>query len=216
MTRMLKWCKMRLLGNSRLNRAGMSLLTGSAAVFLVNSCSDNPPTPMAESLSAPQLYMTGIKYKQRGRIELSRQQFEKAIALDGQEGVLASKCRVFIATQLPVAKVSTEAEQRNAIGFNQLAHDEVAAATKTFQDLIADYPDFEWPYLSLAIIYLRQDKLADASALVEQAVKLNPNYLKAWAVLAQIREKQQDKQGGFQCRQRCQRLEKGELEQSGF
>lgn len=186
----------------------------SVVVFLTSSCGEKPPLPPAESLSATQFYMNGIKYKQRGRIELSRQQFEKAIALDGQGGDVASKCRVFIATQLPVASVSKEAEQRNAIGFNQLAHDDVAAATKTFQDLIADYPDFEWPYLSLAMISLRQDKLAEAAGLIEQAVKLNPNYLKAWSVLAQIKGKQQDKQGFAKCMQRCEQLERGELEPS--
>ena len=187
----------------------LSTIAGIISVLLLGGCA--PPPPATAPLSAAECYMSGIKYKKRGRIELSREQLQKAIQLDGN-GEIAVQARLFMNTQLPRYKTSQEIEQRNAIGFNQLAHKDVAAARKTFEDLIKDFPNFEWSYLNLAIIELQEDKLDEAGSLLTKAVALNPNYLKAWATLAELKQRQQDIEGAAQCLKRCEQLEHGQTE----
>lgn len=165
--------------------------------------------PKEKPLAPAEYYAQGVQYKKRGRTELSREQLQKAIAAG--DAVISQKALVFMSTQLPRHPISQDAEQRNAIGFNQLAKHDYVAARKTFEDLTRDFPDFEWPYFNLGTMCLREHKLEQAGTYLEKAVEINPNYLKAWAALARQKFMSGNDAGGNECLQRCRDLAAGQL-----
>lgn len=167
------------------------------------ACSSAPPPVQ---VSADDYYEQGLAYKKRGRIELARESLKKAIELD-HVGMARKRAQHLLDTQLPREPVSQDAEQRNAIGFNQLAKHDVAAAKKTFEDLIHDCPNFEWPYLNLAMIHVQEEDDAAAVPLLEKAIEINPSYAKALWMLAKIKDQQGDATAARKYANKCRELE---------
>lgn len=153
-----------------------------------------PLAPPTEQTTALAIFKTAVKYQQSGRIELSRQSLEKAIALD-PNGKVGNSAKLHLLTKLPRYPVASEAEQRNIIGFNQMNHGDISAAQKTFSDLIHDFPQFEYPYGNLAYLYIQERKLKEAKTLLQHVLKINPNYLNGWKYSAEIQRIEKDSAG---------------------
>ncbi len=169
---------------------------------MLSSCSlisHKHQSGLPENLNAANyLYLSG-QYKTAGRIELSREAAQRALAVD-PKGTVGEKARRFIKSRLPLHTVSSEAEQRNIVGVNQLMHGERSEAISTFTTLIKDYPDFEWPYANLSLAYLETNKLDSAESLLKQALAINPNYAAAWFTLSQVKEKQNQAKEAANCK----------------
>jgi predicted nucleic acid-binding protein len=150
-----------------------------------------PPYVVPENLSAKQYYTLGVKYKDVGWTEQSRDALNRAIALDltGEFGVKAKR---YMNTKLPRNKVPNQAVERNIQAFNYMASGNLDQAKESFEDLISQYPHFEWPYSNLAAIYVQEKNPAKAKKLVEDALAINPDYVNAWMRLADIAELEND------------------------
>lgn len=161
------------------------------------------------SKAALELFKTGIKYQQSGRIELSRKALENAIELD-PSGKVGNSARMMIRTKLPRYPVPSDAEQRNIIGFNQMNHGDISAAQKTFSALIKEFPQFEYPYGNLIYLYIQERKLSDARSLLKRVLQINPNYLNGWKYLAEIQRIENDSTGYKQSIERINALRLGQ------
>lgn len=144
-----------------------------------------PPQTVPDGLSAEEYYTLGLRYKDAGWIEQSRVALSRTLALDPQ-GEQALKARRYLQTKLPRKNAPLDAVQRNIVGYNQMAGGDFKGATVTFERLIEEYPDFEWPYSNLASIMLMDKKFQRARELIEKALEINPSYLNAWLRLAEL------------------------------
>src|SRR5262249_12035852 len=97
----------------------------------------------------------------------------------------SEKAKRYLQTKLPSQPVAREAEQRNIQGFNQMFGGDMKAAKQTFEELIAEYPNFEWPYSNLASIYLQEKRPQKAKELLDKALQINPYYVNAWRHLSE-------------------------------
>jgi Tfp pilus assembly protein PilF len=144
-----------------------------------------PPHKVPEGLTAKKYYELAIQYKHMGWTEQARDSLNKAIGIE-PEGEYSERARRYLQTKLPRQPVAKEAEQRNIQGFNQMFGGDIKAAKQTFKELIAEYPNFEWPYSNLASIYLQEKQLQQAKELLDRALEINPYYVNAWRHLSEV------------------------------
>lgn len=144
-----------------------------------------PPQQVPEDLSAQKYYELGIQYKQMGWTEQARDALTRAIAAE-PDNEYAVKAKRYLMTKLPRQPVSRQAEERNIQGFNQMFGGDIKAAKQTFEELIAEYPNFEWPYSNLASIYLQEKRPEQAKILLDKALQINPSYVNALRHLGEV------------------------------
>lgn len=173
--------------------SAMPLIALTLVSLVASSCQKNSAPP-SDQTSALALFKTAVKYQQSGRIELSRKTLEKVIEMD-PNGKVGNTAKVHLLTKLPRYQVTSEAEQRNIIGFNQMNHGDMSAARKTFSALIHDFPKFEYPYGNLAYLYIQERELKEAKTLLQQVLQINPNYLNGWKYSAEIQRIEKDDSG---------------------
>ncbi len=53
-------------------------------------------------------------------------------------------------------------------------------ARETFEALIAEYPDFEWPYGNLGCLFIQLGDVVRAKKILRKAIEINPYYVNAW------------------------------------
>ncbi|MBZ0189329.1 MAG: tetratricopeptide repeat protein [Candidatus Obscuribacterales bacterium] len=145
--------------------------------------SEPPPRDVPQGLSCQQYYQLGLKYKECGWTEQARDALQLAIEIapTSNWGVLA---RRFLGAKIPRHPVPLVAEQTNIQGFNLLFSGKLEEAKSTFEILIAEYPDFEWPYGNLGSLLIRQGKIGEAIEVLKKAVDLNHDYINAWLHMA--------------------------------
>lgn len=73
-----------------------------------------------------------------------------------------------------------------------------------------DAPNFEWPYLNLAMLHMQSNEPDTAEELLNKALAINPNYLKAWSTLAKVKQMRHDEQGFKTCMEKLKSLETAE------
>jgi len=187
------------------SRVGITSANSNASRTATTGSEDNLD---ANSKAALELFKTGLKYQQSGRVELSRKALDDAIELD-PTGKVGNSARVVLRTKLPRYPVSADAEQRNVIGFNQMNHGDISAAQKTFLALIEEFPQFEYPYGNLVYLYIQERKLNEAKALLKRVLQINPNYLNGWKYLAEVQRIERDTAGYKQSSERISALRLG-------
>ena len=101
--------------------------------------------------------------------------------------------------ELPAHQVPQEAIQMNIDGFNSLATGNIAAAEKTWKEAFAKYPNFEWPYSNLSIVYIRQNQWSEAESCLYKAIVINPFYTNAFLRLAVVKKTKSDISGAKSC-----------------
>lgn len=141
--------------------------------------SDPPPLDVPEGLSAAEYYELGLKYKEIGWTEQARDALAFAIELEpeGESGKLAAS---YLRTKIPRHPVPLVAEQTNIHGFNQFCSGDEDGAKETFEALISEYPDFEWPYGNLGCLFIQLGDVAKAKKILRKAIDINPHYVNAW------------------------------------
>jgi tetratricopeptide (TPR) repeat protein len=138
-----------------------------------------PPRDVPQGLSAEEYYKLGKRYKEAGWMEQSRDALQFSIEADpeGETGLLAQR---YLRTKLPLRPVPLLAEKENIVGFNQMFGGDLEVARKTFERLIRNYPDFEWPYGNLGSLLIRLGEIGPAIKILDLALQINPYYVNAW------------------------------------
>lgn len=143
-----------------------------------------PPREVPESLSAQQYYELALRYKHAGWTEQARDALTLAIELDG-DGPWGQKASSFLRSKIPRYPVPLMAEQLNIQGYNQMYLNE-GEAMRTFETLVEDYPDFEWPYGNLGSLLIKRSELNRAEELLIKSVQINPYYINGWLHLSRV------------------------------
>lgn len=144
-----------------------------------------PTKEIPPGLTQEQYLSMALQYERLGLPEQLRKCLENArkIAPASAEGYKAVR---YLKTKAPVHKVALDASRRNmeARQLQMVGKEELARGT--LEDLVRDYPDFEWPYVGLSRLVLFDGEIERAEALAKKATKINPNYINAWLGLATI------------------------------
>ena len=82
-----------------------------------------------------------------------------------------------------------EAISMNIQGYNTK---DKSKAKKIFENCIAKYPNFEWPYLNLGSIYLNQGNTAKAEELLTKTLSINPDSVEGLCLLAETKRREKD------------------------
>lgn len=107
---------------------------------------------------------------------------------DGAESQkIAELATRLLRSKIPRFPVPLYAEQRNIEGWNLISSGENTKAKEIFEELIAEYPDFEWPYGNLSVLLLQAGEIDKAIELLEKALSVNPNYVQGWLHMATAR-----------------------------
>jgi len=145
-----------------------------------------PPREVPEGLPSEEYWRLALKYKELGWTEQARDALVLAIEGD-PHGKTAEKAQRFLRTKIPRHPVPLYAEQKNIEGFNLSAGGYEAEAIETFEELIEEFPDFEWPYGNLGALFIRRERPDLAQKILEKAVLINPYYVNGWLHLARAR-----------------------------
>ncbi len=146
----------------------------------------SPPREVPEGLSPDEYYRLALKYKELGWTEQARDALSLAIEGD-PEGKTGGKAQRFLRTKIPRYPVPFYAEQKNIEGFNLSAGGYEAEAIEAFEELIEEFPDFEWPYGNLGALFIRRERPDLARKILEKAVLINPYYVNGWLHLTRAR-----------------------------
>lgn len=174
-----------------------------------------PPREVPEDLSAEEYYELGLKYKEVGWTEQARDALAFAIEAD-PDGDAGNKARRFLRTKIPRFPVPLVAEQANIKGFNQLFNGEQESARETFESLIAEYPDFEWPYGNLGSLLIQQGEVEHATQILRRALEINPEYVNAWLHLARAEALQGDFVSAYSCLDRVTKIDPDDQNMKGI
>jgi Tfp pilus assembly protein PilF len=164
-----------------------------------------PPDVVPEGLTAAQYFDLGKEYKAVGWPEQARDALTRSIKAD-PEGV-GKKAAIYLRAYVPRYRVSNVAVQMNVRGYNQLARGDVAGAIRTFQECIAQFPDFEWPYGNLGSVYVEQGRTQEAKDILQKALTINPSYVNGWLHLATARLKEGDVNGAHEAARMAQQID---------
>lgn len=159
---------------------------------------DLPPRDVPEGLTASQYYELGLKYKSMGWTEQARDALTMAVE-DSADPHLTESAQRYLRTKIPRFPVPLLAEQKHIEGFNKMATGDETGARETFEELISEFPDFEWPYGHLAVLYLKEGQIKGAKALLEKALSINPHYINGWLHMATVRGLESDIPGAKEC-----------------
>lgn len=144
-----------------------------------------PTKEIPQGLSQAQYLSMALQYERLGLPEQLRKCLEQCrkVAPASADGYKAIR---FLRTKAPVKTVPLDASRRNmeARQLQMVGKEELARGT--LEDLVRDYPEFEWPYVGLSRLVLFDGEIERAERLAKKATELNPSYINAWLGLATI------------------------------
>lgn len=177
-----------------------------AALSNLASSQVAPPSDVPEGLSAKEYLELGMRYKAVGWTEQARDALQYAIELD-ENGEFGKSALTFLRSKVPRHPVPMMAVQTNIQGFNQMAGGDSATAEATFEKLLQDYPDFEWPYGNLGSLLLHSGRLDEAEKVLNRALEINPYYLNAVLHLARLHAVNDDLGNCIKCLDRAKEID---------
>ncbi|MBX9687260.1 MAG: tetratricopeptide repeat protein [Candidatus Obscuribacterales bacterium] len=137
-----------------------------------------------DGLSSSEYYELGLQFRLAGWVGLARAALSRVVEMDGDSS-LARKAAKVLRTQLPRMPVPAEAEQRNIEGYNLMQSDP-ARAKAVFEDLMNQYPDFEWPFSNRAWLKLAEGDVAGAKSMAKYLLAVNPEHLRSISLMINI------------------------------
>lgn len=140
---------------------GAGLCLAGAAV--AQPATATPPAVSRSAVPAPAPYTEVQRLLQAG-------QYPEALAM--AEGWLAGQ--------------AADPQMRFLLGVIQSRMGNAALAGDTFTRLTQDYPELPEPYNNLAVLHAQQDRLDEARAALEMAIRLNPGYAVAHQNLGDV------------------------------
>lgn len=141
-----------------------------------------PPDVVPDGLAAKEYLELGLWYIESRMLNLARESLTRAIDLEPKSAAAAESKRL-LETRIPRSQVPQEAIDQVMRGEHQLMlHPQEAKKIAT--KLIADYPEFERPHRLMADYHLRRGDVQRCIASLETALKINPQYAGASALMA--------------------------------
>ncbi|MBX9694918.1 MAG: hypothetical protein K2Z81_21195 [Cyanobacteria bacterium] len=134
----------------------------------------------------PEEYLTiAERYEKIGLAEPTRKILKhiRASFPDSRAAITAS---LRLKTRVPIQEVKQDAQRiylhavRDGLLTNRVA------SKDAYEELLRDYPEFEWPYANLSCIVLKEGDLERATDLVNKALSINQASLRAWSCMARI------------------------------
>jgi len=177
--------------------------------------SDPPPLDVPQDLTAAEYYELGLKYKEIGWTEQARDALAFAIELD-PDGDAGKQAASYLRTKIPRHPVPLVAEQSNIHGFNQFCSGDETGAQETFEALIAEYPDFEWPYGNLGCLFIQLGEVVKAKKILRKAIDINPHYVNAWLHMARAEALDENYDEAYKCLSQVEQIDSGETSISGI
>jgi tetratricopeptide (TPR) repeat protein len=143
-----------------------------------------PPDLVPDDLTAEEYLELGIWYQESNKIAQARESLQRTIKLAGQSNA-ATRARRLLSENIPFKENDSEVIERfNSVGMTALSSP--GRAKKQYESLIEEHPDFEWPYRALAETLCRRiGDLEKAKTLLEEALRINPNYVGALVTMAE-------------------------------
>ncbi len=89
-------------------------------------------------------------------------------------------------TRVPVHEIKQDAQRKYLHAVRDGLLTNRTASKDAYEELLREYPEFEWPYANLSCIVLKEGDLARATDLVNRAITINQASLRAWACMARI------------------------------
>ena len=177
--------------------------------------SEPPPRDVPQDLEAADYFELGLKYKEVGWTEQARDALTLAIELDS-DGEYGKKAQRFLRSKIPRHPVPLKAEQLNIEGYNQMFMKDEGEAQKTFEALIRDYPDFEWPYGNLGSLLIRQGDLSRAESLLQHALQINQHYINGWLHLTRVYGVQERFSEAYACLNQVSKIDPEDASMNGI
>ncbi|MBU6453910.1 MAG: tetratricopeptide repeat protein [Cyanobacteria bacterium REEB67] len=177
--------------------------------------SEPPPRDVPQDLQPAEYYELGLKYKEVGWTEQARDALTLAMEIDG-DGEFGKKAQRFLRSKIPRYPVPLKAEQLNIEGYNQMFMKDENEARKTFELLIREYPDFEWPYGNLGSLLIRQGDLDRAESLLQHALKINAYYINGWLHLTRVYGVQERFNEAYDCLSRVKAIDPNDASMGGI
>jgi len=194
----------RKLSIRRRNRRIATILCGLLALTY-GPAGAQPSYVVPEGLTAAQYLDLGKQYKAVGWPEQARGALTRSIKAD-PDGV-GKKAETYLRAYVPRDRVPDAAVEMNILGYNLLARGDQAGAIQAFQDCIAQFPNFEWPYGNLGSMYVKQGRTQEAKDILQKALTINPSYVNGWIHLAEARLKEGDVNGAHEAARMAQRID---------
>jgi tetratricopeptide (TPR) repeat protein len=144
-----------------------------------------PTRDIPEGMSAEEYFKMATQYKTMGWTEQARDALLLANEIDPDE--VGPRALRYLRTKIPRHPVPHHAVKKNIYGHSQFVRGELDSAKEIFEELIKDYPDFEWPYGNLGAVYIQQGKIGNAKDILAKALDINGDYLNAWLHLGRAR-----------------------------
>lgn len=146
---------------------------------------NKPPDAIPDDLTAAEYFQLGNWFWEEGDLDKARDALSRAVILDS-EGESGRAAREMLSTRIPANPLEQDAlkdyrEVELHLGFTN----RVKAVAK-LEKLIADNPDFEWPYRSLADLMIRKGDMPRARDLLEKSLAINPVYAAALVSMARV------------------------------
>ncbi len=144
-----------------------------------------PTRDVPQGMSAEEYFRIANQYKTMGWTEQARDALLLANEIDPND--VGPKALRYLRTKIPRHPVPHHAVKKNIWGHSLFLRGELDSAKATFEELIKNYPDFEWPYGNLGAVYIQQGKISNAKDVLSKALDINGDYLNAWLHLARAR-----------------------------
>ncbi|MFA6209647.1 MAG: tetratricopeptide repeat protein [Candidatus Obscuribacterales bacterium] len=161
-----------------------------------------PPKIVPEGKTPDEYYKMGVNYKLVGWPQQAREALSRAVKAD-PNGKAGKNASVYLTAYLPLKSQPQVAIDQNIMAFNQMVSGKDSEAIVAFNECIAKYPDFEWPYGNLASIYTKVGRFKEAQDTVQKSLNFNPNYLNGWLHLARAFSGDGDKVAAMRCVKRA-------------
>lgn len=153
---------------------------------------------------AKELYDLGVRLKFRGNIGASKLALTRAASLG--KGSIKMLAERELRTELPLNYIPYDAQIMNNRAYNYLVMGDFETASSVLEKCISLCPQFEFPYLNMAIcLYISGDN-NKAEQYVDKALAVNTNYLNSWIAKSIISEKQNKLDEAMKCMQQAERL----------
>ncbi len=175
----------RLLDGIEPNVAKIKLERGKHRISTSFKRGEPLPASVPDNLSAQQYLQLASQLREVCRFEDGRLALAKAQKADAN-GPIADRAAKMLLARFPRVEPSKQAVLLYSSAY-WLHQDKSEAAEKVLQRCIASWPEFELPYRQLASVYRSSGRLAEAKAILEKLLKINPNYARGWSDLSQVK-----------------------------
>ncbi len=154
---------------------------GAGSSDYVSSYLPSAPTP-PDNCSAQQYFDLSVTCKNKGLVNPAINYMEKAIET-ATDPDLKERAKKYRLCRLPKNQIPLNINAKHLHANHMESMDYIDKAEKYYREVIKEKPDFEYPYFCLSRVLRRQGKIDKARQLVDQVIKLNPNYFGGWMEL---------------------------------